>query len=177
MKKFILTIVLFLSIHVATKAQTYLASNTNSQSTAFNIDPGATQSSFTNRVNMMNTGSNVAAEKDAAYYFAKSKNQNTTGWVLAGTGAALICGALLIGGNKNDTNTGWNFGPSDNEIWKGLLAGVGTIFIITSVPCFITAGVNKRKANLALSTQKTGYGIPLNPKNIKGLTLSMPIGR
>jgi hypothetical protein len=71
-------------------------------------------------------------------YLAKSKNQKTAAWVLLGGGTALIGAGFLIGDNKNST--------FDDAATGALLAGVGVLSAIGSIPLFIASGKNKRKA-------------------------------
>ena len=70
-------------------------------------------------------------------YLAKSKNQKTAGWVLLGGGTALIGAGFLIGDNKNST--------FDDAATGALLAGIGVLSAIGSIPLFIASGNNKRK--------------------------------
>lgn len=71
-------------------------------------------------------------------YLAKSKGQKTAAWVLLGGGAALIGTGLLIG-NREESSF-------DDAATGGILAGVGVVSAIGSIPLFIASGRNKRKA-------------------------------
>ena len=72
------------------------------------------------------------------HYMEKSKNQKTAAWVLLGGGTALIGVGFLIGDNKNST--------FDDAATGALLAGIGVLSTIGSIPLFIASGKNKRKA-------------------------------
>ena len=72
------------------------------------------------------------------HYLVKSKNQKTAAWVLLGGGTALIGIGFLIGDNKNST--------FDDAATGALLAGIGVLSTIGSIPLFIASGKNKRKA-------------------------------
>jgi len=71
-------------------------------------------------------------------YLAKSKNQKTAAWVLLGGGAALIGTGFLIGDSENSS--------FDDAATGALLAGIGVLSAIGSIPLFIASGKNKRKA-------------------------------
>jgi hypothetical protein len=71
-------------------------------------------------------------------YLQKSKNQKTIAWVMLGGGAALILLGDLIG-NSNES--------SFNDAGTGVvIAGVGALSMLGSIPLFIASGKNKRKA-------------------------------
>ena len=72
------------------------------------------------------------------HYMEKSKNQKTAAWVLLGGGTALIGIGFLIGDNKNST--------FDDAATGALLAGIGVLSTIASIPLFIASGKNKRRA-------------------------------
>ena len=71
-------------------------------------------------------------------YLTKSKNQKTAAWVLLGGGTALIATGFIIGDGKNAS--------FDDAAEGALLAGVGLLSTIGSIPLFIASGKNKRKA-------------------------------
>ena len=76
-----------------------------------------------------------------ADYLQKSKNQNSTAWVLLSGGTTLITVGLLIGDNKNAS-----FGDAGTGI---IMGGLGFLSTLGSIPLFIASGKNKRKANAA----------------------------
>jgi len=78
------------------------------------------------------------------HYLVKSKNQKTAAWVLLGGGTALIGIGFLIGDNKNST--------FDDAATGALLAGIGVLSTIGSIPLFIASGKNKRKAMKTTAT-------------------------
>jgi hypothetical protein len=75
-------------------------------------------------------------------YLLKSKNQKTTAWVLLGGGTALIGVGFLIGDGKESS-----FSSAATGV---VMAGIGVLSIIGSIPLFIASGKNKRKG-MALS--------------------------
>jgi hypothetical protein len=100
----------------------------------------------------------LATQKE--YYLKKAKNQKTTGWVLLGTGSAAgIIGIALMASN------GFVINPTEeNENAAGtggVLFTTGVLCDLASIPFFISAGKNKRRAaEISAGTQKT-Y-LPLN---------------
>jgi hypothetical protein len=71
-------------------------------------------------------------------YLAKSKNQKTAAWILLGGGVALIGTGFIVGDGKNST--------FDDAATGAVLAGIGVLSAIGSIPLFIASGKNKRKA-------------------------------
>lgn len=82
-------------------------------------------------------------------YLKKAKGQNTAGWVLAGTGIALVTAGASIGFSEAMISLGNIFSfeepePSSNTgevlFYSGLVLAAG------SIPFFIAAGKNKKEA-------------------------------
>jgi len=71
------------------------------------------------------------------YYLHKSKNQSTTAWIMMGAGAGLFLGGLALSFSEY-YNTGGNAGP--------VLFWTGTASMLGSIPFFISAHKNKRRA-------------------------------
>ena len=71
-------------------------------------------------------------------YVQKSKNQKTAAWILLGGGAALIGTGFIVGDGKEAS--------FDDAATGAVLAGVGLLSTIGSIPLFIASGKNKRKA-------------------------------
>jgi len=71
-------------------------------------------------------------------YIVKSKNQKTAAWVLLGGGVALIGTGFLVGDRKEAS--------FDDAATGAVLAGIGVLSTIGSIPLFIASGKNKRKA-------------------------------
>ena len=71
-------------------------------------------------------------------YLKKSKNQKTAAWVLLGGGIALMGTGILIG-SGNEVSF-------DNAETSVIIAGIGVLSTIASIPLFIASGRNKRKA-------------------------------
>ena len=94
------------------------------------------------------TKSNLTKE----YYLQKSKNQKTTGWVLLASGTtAIVVGVLVMnaGSKEDDFNSGFG------DIFGGaIIATVGIVADVVSIPFFISSGKNKRlAASVAFSEQ------------------------
>jgi len=71
-------------------------------------------------------------------YLKKSKSQKTAALVLLGGGTVLIGAGLLIGNRKESS--------FDDAATGGVIAGIGILSTIGSIPLFIASGRNKRKA-------------------------------
>lgn len=74
------------------------------------------------------------------FYLEKSKNQNTTGWVLLGAGTALIIGGAYAFDKSWDNESATVTDISGFAILAGVIADIACI------PFFISAGRNKKKA-------------------------------
>jgi hypothetical protein len=78
--------------------------------------------------------------QDKSYYLKKSKNQKKGAWVLVGLGVGMTVGGILINLDQPF------FGPGSNSK-KGLwLSYVGVATTLGSIPLFISAHRNKKKA-------------------------------
>ena len=110
-------------------------------------------------------------DKDADYYFRKSKNHRIVGWATLGGGIVLSGIGLLITNGDYATNNA-------NSNTAGVLTVAGAVSGIVSIPFMIMASVYKHKAKAMVSSQKTGFGVPGNvSKDIVGITLQIPLGK
>src|SRR5690242_14231762 len=90
--------------------------------------------------------SEIARQQYLSYMKKRSTNK-TFGWVLVGTGAALFGSTFLI-----NNNNGWN-GPTKHQ--DLFVVGIGAAAL--SIPFFISASVNKRKAGLVLKGENVAF--------------------
>ena len=164
MKKTALILSLFIALYMSTTAQSDQIQKVNGNLTAYNASLLSTGNGFTtNRFEDPIT-------KDYDYYIQKSKNQRTAGLVLLGGGVLLSGIGLLVAANKNAS--------FDDAATGGVIMGLGALAGLGSIPLMIMAHVNKNKAKLMLSKQKTGFGVPSNvSKDITGITMIMPVGK
>lgn len=116
--------------------------------------------------------------KDYDYYMKKSRNNRTASWCLVGGGFVIAgIGALTFPKNydpiwENDSDT-----ESKADASTALIV-VGCAAMLSSIPFTVMASVNKRKANVMVSSQKTGFGVPPNvSKHITGITMAISIGK
>jgi len=91
-------------------------------------------------------------------YLKKSKNEKTTAWILAGGGLVMSSVTLAIAANENaesttnflttvaDLSTNNDSNTDDKTSLTGIFFYIGAACIISSVPLFISASKNKRKA-------------------------------
>jgi hypothetical protein len=75
-------------------------------------------------------------------YLEKSKHQKSTAWILLGGGTALIGTGLLIGDRQQSS--------FDQAATGAIIAIIGFLSAIGSIPLFIASGKNHRKG-LSLS--------------------------
>jgi hypothetical protein len=81
---------------------------------------------------------NLDFNKD--YYLQRSKNQNTSGWVLLSTGVVLTVIGIVGFSNSDFLES------NSNSDFYGLLMLGGTVTSLVSIPLFINSGYNARKA-------------------------------
>ena len=86
------------------------------------------------------------------HYLQKSKNQRTVGWVLLGGGAAVGIAGLIVA-----TDDIWD--EPDGPGTELALFIAGATSSLASIPFFISAGSNSRKA-ASLSMESQRYIIP-----------------
>lgn len=80
-------------------------------------------------------------------YLRKSKSQKTAAWVLFGGGLGMVSGGIAINLSGGILN-----GNGSKGLW---LSYVGGATVLSSIPLFITASKNKRKAaSLSMSNEK-----------------------
>ena len=89
-------------------------------------------------------------------YLEKTKKQKTIGWISLGIGQALLWTGVILNrgeyeGEEWDVNSlGLPANPHDvyeNDKLKNTLETVGIIIATSSIPFFIAAAKNKKKAN------------------------------
>jgi len=112
-------------------------------------------------------------------YSIKAKKQNTAGWVMLGGGAIVTAIGVAIFPKDYDI---FGFGNSSGTESQASLATAftiaGTLSMLGSIPVFIAAGKNRRRAELALSNQKISFQLPGKmSQHISGISLSIPIGK
>ena len=164
MKKTALFLIFFTALCISTMAQSHQTPAINSSLTACNTSHLTTGNIF------FKNGFDDPITKDHDFYIQKSKNQRTAGWVLLSAGVGLSGIGLLIGTNRNAS--------FDQAATGAVITGIGALSGIISIPFMIMAGVNKHKAKVMLTNQKTGFGLPPNvSKDIVGITVKIPIGK
>jgi hypothetical protein len=82
-------------------------------------------------------------------YLTKSKHQKTAAWIMLGGGAALATVGVIISSARvyDELGTAFTTGHDDKTfVAGGILAAVGGLSMVGSIPLFIASGKNKRKA-------------------------------
>lgn len=123
------------------------------------------------------TNNQYAIEKTA--YLRKSHNRKIAAWSFLGGGAVITAIGILTFPQGYDALFDTNSSSDDNKASIASdMAVLGIACMITSIPFFISASMNKRKASLSISSQKTGFGVPKNvSKSITGISMTIPIGK
>ena len=166
MKKVILILVLLISIHMGTKAQQV------NQFTA-----SVEQNTFSKKMYLQ---VNNVPDKDADFYFQRSKKQRTVGWVTLGAGIVLSGVGLLIASNSTGSTVDMygNYREDNNTTVGAVITIAGAVSGIVSIPFMIMASGNKHKARLMLKNQPTGFGLPPNVnQNITGISMNFNLGK
>ena len=87
-------------------------------------------------------------------FMKKSKNNKTAGWILAGTGSALF----VTGGIVALVNFSNSIFVKETSSTGSVIAVIGLSCAVASIPFFISASKNKKKANLSVSNQSVSLG-------------------
>lgn len=78
------------------------------------------------------------------YYLKKSQRMNTMAWIFLGTGTACLIGGVIV---YNDAINSEDWGETIvNGVGGEAAIITGSALMVTSIPLFIVAGSNKRKA-------------------------------
>ena len=100
--------------------------------------------------------SSVPAAKTSDYYLTKSRHQKTLAWVMLGGGVGLTALGIAV---SEANAVGYALGGSSNNTAGTVLAVVGVVSTLGSIPMFISASHNKHRANLSFNMQK----VPMVP--------------
>jgi len=182
MKKFILLASCFFFTGIAANAQnlnenatTYngIASNKNVQ--LMSLTPG----NYLENKNIL-TAKGMSYPGNQTDYLKKSKSQKITAWSLLGAG--VVCtgvGILIIPKNYDLLES--NSGQDSQLVIGSVMSILGFASMITSIPFFVSSGINKHRANrgtVGLMNQKTGAGAPPNVSSeITGITMTIALGK
>lgn len=100
---------------------------------------------------MPDTPQALAQKQNANYYWEKHQKQKNLGWLMLGGGATLAFCSVLIG-TVNALATEPNEEPQMGTAAE-VMFGVGLASMVCSVPVFISASKQKKKATLAMQWQ------------------------
>lgn len=110
--------------------------------------------------NVFERKENLAPLRTQDYYEKRSKNQKKTAWILLGSGVALFAGGIVVASQQNDD------GPAA-AVPLVFMSGTGIVTSLVSIPFFISAGSNKRKAmNIS-----SGLEMQKNPVKMQSASL------
>lgn len=111
--------------------------------------------------------------KTKAYYLKKSHHQRTIGWIMLGGGVALT--ALGVGAANAELLSSVE-GSSKSGNLSSVLVGIGVASALGSIPLFISAAQNKRKAAaLAFNMQKVPMLYTTNSRTIIQPALTLKV--
>jgi hypothetical protein len=92
----------------------------------------------------------------------KSKNQKTTGIIMAAGGTTLLLIGLAVASNSRDLD------DLDQVVEGAGLMVLGSAGMLGSIPFFISSGKNKRKA------MEMSAGIKFERNSVKGMSINSP---
>ena len=181
MKKLILLALIFLSCRLATNAQQANIGLLQNDMTAAEMPVNKINVNSNHLFiasNVIKSIPNVETVFDKAYYLKKSRNNRIASFCLVG-GGLVIAGIGALTFPKDYDIIFDNSSEKENKADASTaLIIVGCAAMLTSIPFTVMASVNKRKANLTVTSQKTGFGVPFYVrKNIPGITLKIAIGK
>ena len=181
MKKLIIVAMFLLSKAWATNAQQLNSTQSGNEKTASETITGNMNLNTSQNMpekNEFQLNPNPETVHDKADYLKKSLNNKTASWCLMGGGALLMGIGALTFPKDYDIIFGNSSEKENKADASTALIIVGCAAMLTSIPFTVMASVNKRKANLTVTSQKTGFGVPFYvSKNIPGITLKIAIGK
>ena len=92
------------------------------------------------------------------FYSLKQKRQKTAAWICLGGGAALTIAGMTLVENNLLGSFLRKKGADEGYVAGSLLTIVGGAATLASIPLFISAGKNKRKASLSLKGEPLSFG-------------------
>ena len=112
------------------------------------------------------TNDTLTVPKSYSYYMQKRNTNNTIGWVCLGSGLTLGAVGLLM-----DIGSAFNHGSGS----KGdAVAVAGEIIAIASIPFFISAHHNKKKASLYVNRETFRMNdVGVHQKNFTSVSLAV----
>jgi len=120
-------------------------------------------------------------------YLQKSRNQKTGAWVLLGGGVAMAVTGMVIYGNALDKAaeddplmTALTLGTNANPT-GAIIATVGSLAAIGSIPFFIASGKNKRRAlsasaNVQMNKMQILQGAAFVTRSYPALSVKITLG-
>ncbi len=110
------------------------------------------------------------------YYMLKQKQNKTAAWIFLGGGVAVTVVGAAIGSNAAEKNPLGTLSLRDEGAKAGiLLIVIGGASTLASIPFFISAGSNKRKAMLALKgVQNSAGNIKFDNSNYLSVSVTIP---
>ncbi len=113
------------------------------------------------------------------FYSLKQKRQKTAAWICLGGGAAMTITGLILAENNAEGTIKSIFTEEKNGSEEGFVSGslltiVGGATSLASIPLFISAGKNKRKAALSIKGERLSFG-KLNSRKSQLLAVAVTI--
>jgi hypothetical protein len=181
MKKLILVAVIFLSFGLATNAQQANIDLFQNEMTATKIPASKinlNHSHFLSAKNVLQFTPAPEPVHNKDYYLKKSRDNRIASLCLVGGGFVIAgIGALTFPKDYDMIFENGSEKESQADASTALIIA-GSAVMLSSIPFTVLASVYKRKANLMVTSQKTGFGVPANvSKDITGITLTIPIGK
>lgn len=116
-----------------------------------------------------NTSMSTSPQALHDMYMQKRKTNNTVGWIMLGSGIGMTTGGIAI------NLSGGIFNNNSKGLW---LFYLGRATTLASIPFFISAGSNKRKAKLALKGESVTIGNKtLYKSNYTTLAFTIQLGQ
>ena len=105
-------------------------------------------------------------------YQVKARKQKIAAWALAGAGAGMIIAGIIVGSGDSDDLTD----AIGDTLNGGALIATGAVLGMASVPLFIIAGKNKRKAGVSGHVNIQPLQVFAMKGNLNALQPSISVG-
>ena len=115
----------------------------------------------------------VKSQQESYDYFTlRQKTNKTAAWICLGGGAGLFIGGMAIGSDSVNSDS---FDEGASKFLGGVgMVVVGMAAVVASIPLFIVAGSNGKKARMSLKSETVTLGnLPF--KNSKHMSVAFTI--
>ncbi len=107
-----------------------------------------------------NTEPNISNEEMYELLMYKSRKQKTAAWISLAGGPVITAAGLIISVKNNSSSVFYgDVNPNKSVDFGRIIAAVGVVSTLASIPLFLSASKYKQKAKLLLKNESTSFQI------------------